>query len=163
MRGRCAVIDLGAIKARAAARLAAAALPAPFAEGANPANWLTPPPPISQLATLANNGATDADACCWPHSDGMNGAELLRMSIRLRLFARRGMEEAGAERLADQLMRLDRDRSGLIACVACSRLSGGAAQGWRCNGYRAAGIARELLDDLVATPQRCPGFKASTI
>ena len=157
------MIDLGAIKARAAARLAAAALPAPFAEGANPANRLTPPSPISQLATLASNGVAGADACCWPHSDGMNGAELLRMSIRLRLFARRGMEEAGAERLADQLMRLDRDRSGLIACVACSRLSGGAAQGWRCNGYRAARTARELPADLVATPQRCPGFKASTI
>lgn len=189
------MLDLAAIKARAAARLADSAAPA--AEVANPANRLmvaakletlkhgdnqhttgdanlhvlnradaaAAAGPISQLATLASSDDTDrsADAWCWPHSDAMNTAELARMAARLRQFSRRGINEALADRLADCLVKLDRDASGLRVCAECSRLTGADGQGWRCNAHRAAGVARDLPADLVTTPQRCPAFKESRL
>jgi hypothetical protein len=51
------LIDLQALKARAAARLKHQS---PGATRANPANWLTPGPPISQLATLASGASAKA-------------------------------------------------------------------------------------------------------
>ena len=93
----------------------------------------------------------------------MNTAELARMVARLRQFARRGINEAQAGRLADRLMLLDRASSGLQVCAECSWLAGADGQGWRCNGNRAAGLARDLLADMVTTPQHCPAFKAPTL
>lgn len=129
------MLNLTAIKARAAARLAESAAPA--AEAANPANRLMvadAPDAVSQLATLASSDDTDrrADAWCWPHSEAMNTAELARMAARLRQFARRGIADAEADRMADRLMLLERQGSALRACLACCRLAGGAADGWRC-------------------------------
>lgn len=51
------LIDLQALKARAAARLK---YQSPGATLANPANWLTPGQPISQLATLASGASAKA-------------------------------------------------------------------------------------------------------
>lgn len=160
------MLDLAAIKARAAARLADSAAPA--AEVANPANRLMvadASKAISQLATLASSDDTDrsADAWCWPHSEAMNTTELARMVARLRQFARRGMDEAQADRLADRLMLLDRSASGLQVCAECAWLAGANGQGWRCNGNRAAGLARDLPANMVTAPQHCPAFKASML
>ena len=163
------MLDLAAIKGRAALRLAT--MPAPTmqaAELANPAKWLPvsgAPTPVSQLATLASNDEArqHSDAWCWPHSDAMNTAELARMAARLRQFSRRGIDEAQAERLADRLVKLDREESGLRICAECFRLSGADGQGWRCNDHRAAGVARDLPAGLATTPQRCPAFKESTL
>lgn len=146
------MLDLVAIKARAAARLADGAAPA--TKMANPANWLIEaeaPKPISQLAALASNDnqPCSADAWCWPHSDAMNTAELDRMAARLRLFERRGIAEAEADRMADRLMLLERQGSALRACLACYRLTGCAAEGWQCALGRVAAVDRL---------HRCEGF-----
>jgi hypothetical protein len=53
------LIDLQALKARAAARLQHQS---PGETMANPANWLTQGQPISQLATLASNASAKAEA-----------------------------------------------------------------------------------------------------
>ena len=71
------MLDLTAIKARAASRLAAIVQLQTLANPAKPAN---PADPTSQLATLARvvgPKPSDLDRWCWPASDAMTGAELV--------------------------------------------------------------------------------------
>lgn len=152
--GKCAVLDLARIKARAADRLAAAAPPAaappaPVATLANPANWLTPAPPISQLATLASN-----DARTLPGPED---------SPRTRLFCRRGLDEADAQRLALLLIRRDDTQDHRCVCLECARLSGTQGRGWVCTVPKLAQVARELPAVLVTMLQACPGFKPAAL
>lgn len=146
------MVDVAVIKARAATRLAAAS--PHTAKLANPANWLTPTATISQLATLASNDEPhpDPDRWCWPHSDAMNGAELDRMTLRLRMFKRHGIADSEADRMADKLMKLERQGSALRACLACDRLTGGASDGWRCSVGRPARVDRLHRCDAFAGP-----------
>ena len=150
MPGKWAVLDLARIKARAADRLAAAVPPAaPVATLANPANWLTPAPPISQLATLASN---DASAQPGPEA-----------APRVRSFCRRGLDDDAAQHLAVRLMRRDETQDHRRVCLECARLAGSHGRGWVCTVPRLAQVARELPAVPVTMLQDCPGFKAAVL
>lgn len=140
------MLDLARITVRAADRLAAATPPAPPATTlANPASWLTPAAPISQLATLASN-----DAGPQPGSED---------SPRSRLFCRRGLDKADAQRLALVLVGRDQTQDHRRLCLECARLAGLPERRWVCAAPKLAQVARELPTDLVTTLQDCPGFK----
>ena len=136
------MLDLTRIKARAADRLAAAGPPAARAATlANPANRLTPAPPISQLATLASiDTSTKADS-------------------RLRLLCRRGLDESEAHLLAGRLLMRDQSGDHRRVCLECARLAGSPGRGWVCTVPTLARVARELPADLVMLLQDCPGFR----
>jgi hypothetical protein len=89
----------------------------------------------------------------------MSTAELSACQARLDRYARRGIGEAQAERLADLMKDCDRQGTGHRLCLDCTRLMGNERQPWRCLSHRAAGVAHELPGDFVRTPQRCPTFQ----
>lgn len=144
------MVDLARIKARAAERLAAPdrdQMPGPAAALANPAIRLIQQPPISQLATLASN-----DTHAQP-----NHAQ------RVRLFCRRGLADAEAQRLAARLLIRDESQDHRRMCAECARLSGGPGRGWVCTAPKLAQVARDLPADWVTRPQDCPGFKRAAL
>jgi hypothetical protein len=108
----------------------------------------------------ANRPANDmdgavADACCWPHSDAMNGAELDAMVIRLQLFERLGVVEAKADNLADRLVSRDRQHDDRRLCLECAHLGD--------RGRCLAAAAGRLPADRCVEPvpdvlRRCPAF-----
>ena len=145
------MLDLAAIKARAAARLGAHAHPQ---TPASPANWLIQPTEISQLAGVASPKPVDPDRWCWPSSDAMNGSELQTFTARVLLFTRRAMGEPQAEALADRLVGRDREQDDRRLCLECNNYRPG-----RCGNSRNAGLtAHQIGGDLAALLQRCPGF-----
>ena len=52
--------------------------------------------------------ATDPDRWCWPHSEAMNSGEIATFTERVDQSIRRGMTEAQAEALADDMVQRDR-------------------------------------------------------
>lgn len=136
----------------------------------------TPPDALARLraASLALDkiqAATPSntpDAACWPYSTAMNGAELDTSTARLARFTDRGLILADAERLADALVRRDREQDDRRICPECKHFAGHGAGSWRCENWRAAGIAIRSRDaqlpvDLVVQLQRCDGFTAHLI
>ncbi len=99
---------------------------------ATPITTTGPAPAL--LALLAGDQpAVDPDRWCWPHSDAMNGAEIARFIGRVKRAVGRGIPEAEAERLADELVLADRRPSSVPApapparpaarsCSACANL-----------------------------------------
>ena len=152
------MLDLAAIKARAAARLGAHAHPQ---TPASPANRLIQPTQTSQLATLAgvaSHKPVDPDRWCWPASDAMSGAELQNFTGRVLLFTRRGFGNLQAEALADRLVMRDREQDDRRLCLECITYRPG-----RCGNPRAAGLTtHEVGADLASLLQRCPGFAPRT-
>lgn len=52
----------------------------------------------------------------------MNTTEINRMSLRIGMFQRRGLELLQAEALADRCMLRDRDMDDRRACIECKHL-----------------------------------------
>jgi hypothetical protein len=150
------VLDLQAIKARAASRLArmpTAAAPA------NPANWLMPRAPISHLATLAGQAPDESAECnrilaavAWTAADI---AAFLNRRARL---LRWGWTDAEAEALAERLVTRDRSDDDRVSCTDCAHF-----RPWRCANHRRAGLhGSEVGRDLAGLLQRCPGFEVTS-
>lgn len=149
------VIDLQAVRARAAERLALAPGSSP-ASMANAANRLIEPgtvgSPISQLATLAAHTAAS--------QLGALDDVAVRYAERLTRLRRWGWPEADALALAERLARRDRelaagDADDQAVCVECSYYRPG-----RCGNHRRAGLfTPEVGRDLAEALQRCPGFR----
>lgn len=111
---------------------------------------------------------TPPDASCWPHSTAMNGAELDTFTARLARFTDRGLILTDAERLADALVRRDREQDDRRICPECNHFAGHRAGTWRCGNWQSAGNAirsrnTQLPADLVVQLQRCDGFTAHLI
>lgn len=105
----------------------------------------------------------DPDACCWPYSTAMNGAEIDLLTARLNRFTDKGLTVMKGEALADKLVVRDREADDRQSCLECRYLSGYGQSSWRCGNWKAAGIANRSLDaqlpaDLVLQLQRCNGF-----
>lgn len=99
----------------------------------------------------------DMDRWCWPHSDAMTGAEIDRMSARSVLFSKRGLRVEQSERLADALVKRDRELDDRRMCIECANLSGK-----HCSAWQAAGAGR-VVEALIQMPQRCPAFQAVAV
>lgn len=107
------------------------------------------------LSLLAPAPAADPDRLCWPHSGGMNGAELEHFAKRTQEFTRRGISTEAAEAMADRLVIRDREQDDRRTCLGCATFRPG-----RCGNYRRAGLqAPDVGRDLGAMLQRCPGFQ----
>jgi hypothetical protein len=98
----------------------------------------------------------DLDRWCWPHSDAMNGAEIVRMVARIELFQRRGKRPAEAERLADSLVARDRDNDERRMCIECAHLQRSGA----CMAAQQGRLfnAPAHLVPMQTLLQRCEGF-----
>ena len=99
------------------------------------------PGPIHSGADLAAVAWTDGDIAGF-------------LDRRARLL-RWGWAEPEAERLAERLVRRDREQDDRVSCGECGHYRPG-----RCGNHRAAWLySPELSRDLAALLQRCPGFK----
>ena len=79
------------------------------------------------------------------------------LSRRARLL-RWGWPEPKAEKLADQLVRRDRNGDDRVCCIDCRHYRPG-----RCGNHRAATLGTsDVGRDLAAMLQRCPGFEPAT-
>ena len=121
---------------------------------------LTKPTPIIAAPVMplpsGVTGAAVSDAWCWPQSDAMNGGEIDTFTKRLHLFARRGIGEAQADKLADLLVIRDRQLDDRRLCLECSHL-GDRGRCLAAAAGRLPGVDRRLepVPDLL---QRCPAF-----
>lgn len=149
------LIDLEALKARAAARLQHQS---PVATLANPANWLTPVQPISQLATLASNVSAKAEV----QPAGQEIASRPNSEIDpqpARLAVRSGGELAAPPTVANAANRLTPSprRLSESACRVASMLGALAFLGAVdarslaiALQWRGAGEVRAALEELIA-------------
>ena len=95
--------------------------------------------------------ADDLSAVAW--SDG----DVSRFLDRRARLLRWGWGEADAERLADRLVRRDREGDERVSCTDCLHYRAG-----RCSEYGRAGLrAPEVGRNLAGMLQRCPAFNAS--
>lgn len=102
----------------------------------------------------------DPDRYCWPHGPAMNGREINSMAKRLGRFTDKGMRLDDAERLADKLVKRDRDGDDRRLCLECTQLQGHGR--WRCGNSGPAEVAPQgLAPELVTMLQRCGGFWAA--
>ena len=141
------MIDLQAVKARAAVRRA---LRADSASLANAAKWLTESPPsrplISQLARLATATA---------FAEAQQGArEAVRTPARVARLLRWGWPHAEAQAQAERLRDRDEHSDFRHLCLECRHYRPG-----RCGNHKAADLlAPAVGKDLATMFQDCPGF-----
>jgi hypothetical protein len=89
----------------------------------------------------------------------MNTREINTFIARGARFSDKGLNTDEAERLADALVKRDRDPGNdMRQCPECLHLQGDDP--WRCGNFERAGVGRDLPKDMVIRAQRCPGFRA---
>lgn len=111
------------------------------------------PKPVMALAANDPSPATepqDFDRWCWPHGEAMSRREIEVFMKRDSQFQRRGMSAEEAEKLADKLVKRDRDDDDRRLCLECQNLTGRPGA-WRCGQQREGA-------DWVALPKRCDSF-----
>ena len=121
---------------------------------------------VSPLVSSSAPVLQDPDCWCWPHSQAMTGREIDTFTARLHHFTRRGLVALDAERLADKLVKRDREADDRRLCLECTHLAGHAGA-WGCRNWQRAAIASKARDAqlpaaLVIQPPRCEGFKVAT-
>lgn len=95
--------------------------------------------------------ALDLAAVAW------TGGDIALFRDRRARLVRWGWPEAEAEKLADRLVRRDREHDGRVSCADCGHYRPG-----RCGNHRRAGLSvADVGRDLALTLQRCPGFEIS--
>lgn len=92
----------------------------------------------------------DFDRWCWPHGEAMSRREIEVFMKRDSQFQRRGMSAEEAEKLADKLVKRDRDYDDRRLCLECQNLTGRPGA-WRCGQQRVGA-------DWVVLPKRCDSF-----
>lgn len=99
----------------------------------------------------------DPDPSCWPHSTAMNSREISTFIARVSRFSDKGLNTDEAERLADALVKRDRDLGdSMHRCLECLHLQGYGP--WRCGNFERAGVGRDLPREFLILGQRCPVF-----
>ena len=93
--------------------------------------------------------AIDLAAVAWTDADISAFIER-----RARLL-RWGWAEPEAEKLAERLVKRDREHDERVSCADCAHYQPGRCSNHRCAGLNAAEVGR----DLVALLQRCHGFQ----
>lgn len=108
---------------------------------------------VAPQGGCANFGPADSgpdlSAVAWTDED------IARFLARRARLLRWGWSEPEAEKLADRLVRRDREQDERVSCTDCRHYRPG-----RCGNYRQAGLTTpDLGRDLAAQLQRCRGFK----
>ena len=105
----------------------------------------------SQRYTLQCATASGADLAAVAWTD----ADIARFLDRRARLLRWGWPEPEAEKLAERLVKRDREQDDRVSCADCRHYRPG-----RCGNHRAALLhSHEVGRDLAAMLQRCPGFK----
>ena len=95
--------------------------------------------------------ALDLAAVAWTDAD--ISAFLDRRARLLRW----GWAEPDAEKLAERLVKRDREHDERVSCTDCNHYRPG-----RCGNHRRAGLnVADVGRDLAAMLQRCPGFQSA--
>lgn len=90
----------------------------------------------------------DLSAVAWTDED------IARFLARRARLLRWGLSEAEAEKLADRLVRRDREQDERVNCTDCQHYRPG-----RCGNHRRAGLqGPDVGRDLATLLQRCPAF-----
>jgi hypothetical protein len=89
------------------------------------------------------------------HAGPWDDAAISTFTQRVVLFLRRGINATDADDLAERLRLRDLQGDDRRLCLECRHLAGR-----RCGNHCAAGVGRDLPEELVMQPQRCPGFDA---
>ena len=92
----------------------------------------------------------DFDRWCWPHGEAMSRREIEVFMKRDSQFRLRGMSAEEAEKLADKLVKRDRDYDDRRLCLECQNLTGRPGA-WRCGQQRVGA-------EWVVLPKRCDSF-----
>lgn len=93
--------------------------------------------------------APDLSAVAWTDAD------IARYADRRARLLRWGWAEPEAERLAERLVKRDRDQDARVSCTECRHYQPG-----RCGNHKAAMLSTaEIGRDLAALLQHCPGFR----
>ncbi len=107
---------------------------------------------------------TDYDNFCWPNSSAFNSGELKLTVERLRFLGSR-LSEDNADRMADLLIKRDREMLDMIYCFECHYLEGFGSGPWRCNNAIEAEV--NISTKISSVPRdwpwmlmRCFGFKS---
>ncbi len=101
------------------------------------------------LALLAGAKADALAAVAWTDAD------IERFTTRRDRLLRWGWTEPEAERLADRLVRRDREADERVSCADCQHYRPG-----HCGNHRRAGLnVADVGRDLASMLQRCPGFQ----
>lgn len=104
--------------------------------------------PTRTCETAGAPEANDLAAVAWTDAD------IERFNRRRARLIRWGWTEGEAEKLAERLVRRDRDGDDRVNCIDCRYYRPGQCGSWRRAGLHSSDVGR----DLVATLQRCPGF-----
>lgn len=95
--------------------------------------------------------AIDLSAVAWTDGD------IARFFDRRARLMRWGWPEAEAEKLAERLVRRDREADPRVICADCQNYRPG-----RCGSHKRAGLlAPDVGRELAATLQHCPSFHAA--
>ena len=101
--------------------------------------------------TCAAAGVDDLAAVAWTDAD------IARFEDRRARLMRWGWSEAEAEKLAERLVRRDREGDDRVSCIDCRHYRAG-----RCGNHERAGLrAPDVGRDLAAMLQRCEGFETT--
>ncbi len=119
---------------------------------------------ISGAKDSANDPVLDLDRYCWPYSTAMSSQEIETFKRRFDKLITKGLEQCFAEKIADQLVKRDRDGDDRRFCLECKHLSRYLGS-WRCSNWKIAGVAFRSKDaqipvTLIRTLQRCIGWQS---
>lgn len=104
--------------------------------------------PMLPSKPAARPEALDLAAVAWTDGD------IARFLDRRARLLRWGWPEADAEKLADRLVRRDREAGSRVSCTDCRHYRPG-----RCGNHKSTGLwSAEVGRDLAGTLQDCPGF-----
>ena len=114
---------------------------------------------LSVLAVTPWGGARDFQplpmTMSEPAPEPHDLAAVARCLDRRARLMRWGWPEAEAEKLADRLVKRDREDDERVSCTDCRHYRPG-----RCGNHRRAGLnVPDVGRDLAAMLQRCPGFE----
>ena len=116
--------------------------------------------PRSEQTFGSSQDSQDSHGCPLQSAtaDGWSDANISAFIDRHARLLRWGWAEPEAEKLAERLVKHDRENDVRVSCTDCAHYRPG-----RCGNHSAAGLhSAELGRDLAATLQRCPGFQVGT-
>ena len=94
-------------------------------------------------------GALDLAAVAWTDAD------ISAFIVRRARLLRWGWAESDAEKLAERLVKRDREHDERVSCADCGHYRPGRCSNHQCAGLNSAEVGR----DFVALLQRCQGFQ----
>jgi hypothetical protein len=118
---------------------------------------------LAVLAVTPQEGASDFRAQqAQPHAADLaavawTDADIARFFDRRARMLRWGWAEPDAEKLAERLVKRDREHDDRVSCAECLHYRPGRCGSHRRAGLHSPGVGRGL----AATLQRCPGFQPS--